>query len=183
MYFALCCSLKVNNQIKSREGYAPGSAHHRCKEMSEFTSSLCKDLYLFPKYYPNNQTHAHTLPRHEAHAEHTALRTDFDAVAGAQRTCVCVHPSPAASSAHNTHSHVNILTPVQKCHLFHIPQHNDIYSGFAKIDQIYFNLLGCTQKMHDHKQSVVFFFFSLLKYAKERVKMPFVSTCEKIHLF
>ncbi|XP_059363444.1 caspase-2-like isoform X2 [Carassius carassius] len=46
--------VQVNNQIKSREGYAPGSAHHRCKEMSEFTSSLCKDLYLFPKYYPNN---------------------------------------------------------------------------------------------------------------------------------
>ncbi|XP_016419270.1 caspase-2-like isoform X1 [Sinocyclocheilus rhinocerous] len=46
--------VQVNSRIKSREGYAPGSAHHRCKEMSEFTSSLCKDLYLFPKYYPNN---------------------------------------------------------------------------------------------------------------------------------
>ncbi|XP_077064782.1 caspase-2 isoform X2 [Siphateles boraxobius] len=46
--------VQVNGRIKSREGYAPGSAHHRCKEMSEFTSSLCKDLYLFPKYYPNN---------------------------------------------------------------------------------------------------------------------------------
>lgn len=45
--------VQVNGRIKDREGYAPGSAHHRCKEMSEFTSSLCKDLYLFPKY-PNN---------------------------------------------------------------------------------------------------------------------------------
>lgn len=46
--------VQVNSQIKCREGYAPGSAHHRCKEMSEFTSSLCKDLYLFPKYCPND---------------------------------------------------------------------------------------------------------------------------------
>ncbi|XP_051574174.1 caspase-2-like isoform X1 [Myxocyprinus asiaticus] len=46
--------VQVNGRIKSREGYAPGSAHHRCKEMSEFTSSLCKDLYLFPKYYSNS---------------------------------------------------------------------------------------------------------------------------------
>ncbi|XP_026862527.2 caspase-2 isoform X2 [Electrophorus electricus] len=46
--------VQVNGQIKEREGYAPGSAHHRCKEMSEFTSSLCKDLYLFPKYCPSN---------------------------------------------------------------------------------------------------------------------------------
>ncbi|XP_017555963.1 caspase-2 isoform X1 [Pygocentrus nattereri] len=44
--------VQVNARIKEREGYAPGSAHHRCKEMSEFTSSLCKDLYLFPKYCP-----------------------------------------------------------------------------------------------------------------------------------
>ncbi|XP_076844656.1 caspase-2 isoform X2 [Brachyhypopomus gauderio] len=44
--------VQVNGCIKEREGYAPGSAHHRCKEMSEFTSSLCKDLYLFPKYCP-----------------------------------------------------------------------------------------------------------------------------------
>ncbi|XP_062421635.1 caspase-2 isoform X5 [Pungitius pungitius] len=42
--------VQVNRHIKEREGYAPGTAHHRCKEMSEFTSSLCKDLYLFPKY-------------------------------------------------------------------------------------------------------------------------------------
>uniref|UniRef100_A0A3B5MQ41 Caspase-2 n=1 Tax=Xiphophorus couchianus TaxID=32473 RepID=A0A3B5MQ41_9TELE len=42
--------VQVNARIKEREGYAPGTAHHRCKEMSEFTSSLCKDLYLFPKY-------------------------------------------------------------------------------------------------------------------------------------
>ncbi|KAG5270802.1 hypothetical protein AALO_G00172480 [Alosa alosa] len=44
--------VQVNGRIKEREGYAPGSAHHRCKEMSEFTSSLCKDLFLFPKYCP-----------------------------------------------------------------------------------------------------------------------------------
>ncbi|XP_034409723.1 caspase-2 isoform X1 [Cyclopterus lumpus] len=44
--------VQVNGHIKEREGYAPGTAHHRCKEMSEFTSSLCKDLYLFPKYQP-----------------------------------------------------------------------------------------------------------------------------------
>ncbi|XP_062847543.1 caspase-2 isoform X2 [Trichomycterus rosablanca] len=46
--------VQVNSRIKEREGHAPGSAHHRCKEMSEFTSSLCKDFYLFPKYSPNN---------------------------------------------------------------------------------------------------------------------------------
>ncbi|KAK6326961.1 hypothetical protein J4Q44_G00026060 [Coregonus suidteri] len=44
--------VQVNGRIKEREGYAPGTPHHRCKEMSEFTSSLCKDLYLFPKYHP-----------------------------------------------------------------------------------------------------------------------------------
>ncbi|KAM6967735.1 caspase-2 [Aplochiton taeniatus] len=44
--------VQVNRRIKDREGYAPGTAHHRCKEMSEFTSSLCKDLFLFPKYLP-----------------------------------------------------------------------------------------------------------------------------------
>ncbi|KAL0985127.1 hypothetical protein UPYG_G00153230 [Umbra pygmaea] len=44
--------VQVNGRIKDREGYAPGTPHHRCKEMSEFTSSLCKDLYLFPKYLP-----------------------------------------------------------------------------------------------------------------------------------
>lgn len=44
--------VQVNACIKKREGNAPGTAHHRCKEMSEFTSSLCKDLYLFPKYQP-----------------------------------------------------------------------------------------------------------------------------------
>ncbi|XP_030606022.1 caspase-2 isoform X5 [Archocentrus centrarchus] len=44
--------VQVNSRIKEREGYAPGTAHHRCKEMSEFTSSLCKDLYFFPKYQP-----------------------------------------------------------------------------------------------------------------------------------
>ncbi|KAK2844725.1 hypothetical protein Q5P01_011384 [Channa striata] len=46
--------VQVNSHIKKREGYAPGTAHHRCKEMSEFTSSLCKDLYLFPKYQPQD---------------------------------------------------------------------------------------------------------------------------------
>ncbi|XP_077432719.1 caspase-2 isoform X2 [Vanacampus margaritifer] len=45
--------VQVNGRIKEREGYAPGTPHHRCKEMSEFTSSLCKDLYLFPKYQPH----------------------------------------------------------------------------------------------------------------------------------
>ncbi|XP_023648551.2 caspase-2 isoform X1 [Paramormyrops kingsleyae] len=44
--------VQVNACIKQREGYAPGTTYHRCKEMSEFTSSLCKDLFLFPKYYP-----------------------------------------------------------------------------------------------------------------------------------
>lgn len=44
--------VQVNRHVKEREGYAPGTAHHRCKEMSEFTSSLCKDLFLFPKYQP-----------------------------------------------------------------------------------------------------------------------------------
>nr|CAB3227789.1 caspase-2 [Phallusia mammillata] len=38
----------VNNMIKSREGYSPSSEFHRCKEMSEFKSSLCKKLYFFP---------------------------------------------------------------------------------------------------------------------------------------
>ncbi|XP_018590657.2 caspase-2 isoform X1 [Scleropages formosus] len=46
--------VQVNAHIKEREGYAPGTQYHRCKEMSEFTSSLCKDLYLFPKYYPKH---------------------------------------------------------------------------------------------------------------------------------
>ncbi|XP_049587638.1 caspase-2 isoform X2 [Syngnathus scovelli] len=46
--------VQVNGRIKEREGYAPGTLHHRCKEMSEFTSSLCKDLYLFPKYQPHS---------------------------------------------------------------------------------------------------------------------------------
>ncbi|XP_034001601.1 caspase-2 isoform X1 [Trematomus bernacchii] len=44
--------VQVNGRIKEREGYAPGTRHHRCKEMSEFTSSLCKNLYFFPKYQP-----------------------------------------------------------------------------------------------------------------------------------
>lgn len=49
--------VQVNGRIKEREGYAPGTAHHRCKEMSEFTSSLCKDLFFFPKYQPQTQTY------------------------------------------------------------------------------------------------------------------------------
>ncbi|XP_025968672.1 caspase-2 isoform X1 [Dromaius novaehollandiae] len=42
--------VKVNRQIKQREGYAPGTEFHRCKEMSEYCSTLCRDLYLFPGY-------------------------------------------------------------------------------------------------------------------------------------
>ncbi|XP_023795351.1 caspase-2 isoform X2 [Cyanistes caeruleus] len=44
--------VKVNRQIKQREGYAPGTEFHRCKEMSEYVSTLCRDLYLFPGYLP-----------------------------------------------------------------------------------------------------------------------------------
>nr|XP_021404675.1 caspase-2 [Lonchura striata domestica] len=44
--------VKVNRQIKQREGYAPGTEYHRCKEMSEYCSTLCRDLYLFPGYLP-----------------------------------------------------------------------------------------------------------------------------------
>ncbi|XP_067998187.1 caspase-2 isoform X1 [Melanerpes formicivorus] len=44
--------VKVNRQIKQREGYAPGTEFHRCKEMSEYCSTLCQDLYLFPGYVP-----------------------------------------------------------------------------------------------------------------------------------
>nr|XP_061789325.1 caspase-2-like [Nerophis lumbriciformis] len=46
--------VQINGRIKEREGYAPGTPYHRCKEMSEFTSSLCKDLFLFPKYQPHS---------------------------------------------------------------------------------------------------------------------------------
>lgn len=42
--------VQVNGQIKKREGFAPDTPSHRCKEMSEYTSSLCKDLYFFPKH-------------------------------------------------------------------------------------------------------------------------------------
>ncbi|XP_043935792.1 caspase-2 isoform X2 [Protopterus annectens] len=45
--------VKVNAVIKEREGYAPGTEFHRCKEMSEYCSTLCKDLYLFPGIYPH----------------------------------------------------------------------------------------------------------------------------------
>ncbi|KAM9327080.1 caspase-2 [Gastrophryne carolinensis] len=40
--------VKVNACIKKREGHAPGTEYDRCKEMSEYSSTLCKDLYLFP---------------------------------------------------------------------------------------------------------------------------------------
>ncbi|KAM4637109.1 caspase-2 isoform 2-T2 [Discoglossus pictus] len=40
--------VKVNALIKGREGYAPGTEFHRCKEMSEYSSTLCRNLYLFP---------------------------------------------------------------------------------------------------------------------------------------
>ncbi|XP_072280859.1 caspase-2 [Pyxicephalus adspersus] len=40
--------VKVNACIKKREGHAPGTEFDRCKEMSEYCSTLCKDLYLFP---------------------------------------------------------------------------------------------------------------------------------------
>lgn len=38
----------TNNQVKGREGWSPSSEFHRCKEMSEFRSCLCKPLYFFP---------------------------------------------------------------------------------------------------------------------------------------
>ncbi|XP_075071845.1 caspase-2 isoform X2 [Mixophyes fleayi] len=40
--------VKVNACIKKREGHAPGTEYDRCKEMSEYSSTLCRDLYLFP---------------------------------------------------------------------------------------------------------------------------------------
>uniref|UniRef100_H9GC58 Caspase-2 n=1 Tax=Anolis carolinensis TaxID=28377 RepID=H9GC58_ANOCA len=46
--------VKVNRLIKLREGHAPGTEFHRCKEMSEYCSTLCQDLYLFPGYFPGN---------------------------------------------------------------------------------------------------------------------------------
>lgn len=44
--------LQVNGLIKEREGYAPGTEFHRCKEMSEYCSTLCRHLYLFPGHPP-----------------------------------------------------------------------------------------------------------------------------------
>ncbi|XP_042639009.1 caspase-2 [Orycteropus afer afer] len=44
--------VEVNAVIKQREGYAPGTEFHRCKEMSEYCSTLCRHLYLFPGYPP-----------------------------------------------------------------------------------------------------------------------------------
>ncbi|XP_039272871.2 caspase-2-like [Styela clava] len=41
----------TNNHVMSREGWSPDSDFHRCKEMSEFTSCLCKPLYFFPGIY------------------------------------------------------------------------------------------------------------------------------------
>ncbi|KAM4031415.1 caspase-2 [Anomaloglossus baeobatrachus] len=42
--------VKVNDRIKKREGHAPGTEYDRCKEMSEYSSTLCRDLYLFPGF-------------------------------------------------------------------------------------------------------------------------------------
>ncbi|XP_071985554.1 caspase-2 [Engystomops pustulosus] len=44
--------VKVNARIKKREGHAPGTEYDRCKEMSEYSSTLCRDLYLFPGVPP-----------------------------------------------------------------------------------------------------------------------------------
>ncbi|XP_056655805.1 caspase-2 isoform X3 [Monodelphis domestica] len=44
--------VKVNALIKDREGYAPGTEFHRSKEMSEYSSTLCRHLYLFPGHPP-----------------------------------------------------------------------------------------------------------------------------------
>ncbi|XP_006861254.1 PREDICTED: caspase-2 [Chrysochloris asiatica] len=44
--------VEVNALIKEREGYAPGTEFHRCKEMSEYCSTLCRHLYLFPGQPP-----------------------------------------------------------------------------------------------------------------------------------
>ncbi|XP_049630877.1 caspase-2 [Suncus etruscus] len=44
--------VQVNALIKEREGYAPGTEFHRCKEMSEYCSTLCQHLYLFPGHPP-----------------------------------------------------------------------------------------------------------------------------------
>ncbi|XP_054977314.1 caspase-2 isoform X1 [Sorex araneus] len=44
--------VQVNALIKEREGYAPGTEFHRCKEMSEYCSTLCRHLYLFPGHPP-----------------------------------------------------------------------------------------------------------------------------------
>ncbi|XP_062985069.1 caspase-2 isoform X2 [Elgaria multicarinata webbii] len=46
--------VKVNRLIKHREGHAPGTEFHRCKEMSEYCSTLCRALYLFPGISPGN---------------------------------------------------------------------------------------------------------------------------------
>ncbi|KAG8130249.1 hypothetical protein E2320_016823, partial [Naja naja] len=46
--------VKVNRLIKHREGHAPGTEFHRCKEMSEYCSTLCQDLYLFPGIVSEN---------------------------------------------------------------------------------------------------------------------------------
>ncbi|KAM9651180.1 caspase-2 [Trichechus inunguis] len=44
--------VEVNALIKEREGYAPGTEFHRCKEMSEYCSTLCRHLHLFPGQPP-----------------------------------------------------------------------------------------------------------------------------------
>ncbi|XP_069774262.1 caspase-2 isoform X1 [Narcine bancroftii] len=47
--------VKVNALIKEREGFCPGSQYHRCKEMSEHCSSLCRDLHLFPGIFQKQE--------------------------------------------------------------------------------------------------------------------------------
>uniref|UniRef100_A0A3P8SDR6 Caspase-2 n=1 Tax=Amphiprion percula TaxID=161767 RepID=A0A3P8SDR6_AMPPE len=41
--------VQVNAPYKGEGRLRSGNRHHRCKEMSEFTSSLRKDVYLFPQ--------------------------------------------------------------------------------------------------------------------------------------
>ncbi len=136
-------------------------------------------------------THTHTPQAR------STRRTDFEAVAGAQHTCV--HPSPAVHSAHNTQSCKSTYTH-SMCHLFHIPQHNDrlirmrvhylqsicqdrsvfrsellLFFFFACIALIFFWM---------HLENVFFFFFALLFFltneiAKSEDAMPFVRNMWK----
>lgn len=90
--------LQVNGRIKEREGYAPGTPHHRCKEMSEFTSSLCKDLYLFPKYQPqywyprmHNHNLIHTHTPFLGHTSDTPTLTATHTFLCYRLTSICIH--------------------------------------------------------------------------------------------